>query len=123
MDRKIWPRVAGAFFIFIILYAACGRSPSISADEKEAFINTYVELTLAQVKYKNFDKQYQDIKKEIYLKNGTDEEFLDNFIDKISANIEVQEKIFQEITDRLEKFEQVSPDSLNRYFKNYNQIP
>ena len=123
MDRKIWPRVTGVFFIFIMLYAACGKSPSISANEKEAFINTYVELTLAQIKFRNLDKQYQDIKKEIYLKNGTDEEFLNNFIEKISANIEVQEDIFREITNRLEKFEQVSPDSLNHYFKNYNQIP
>jgi len=123
MDHKIWPRVTGAFFIFIILYAACGKSPSISPDEKEAFINTYVELTLAQIRYRNFEKQYQDIKKEIYLKNGTDEEFLDNFIDKISTNIEVQEDIYREITSRLEKFEQVSPDSLNRFLKNYNQAP
>jgi len=123
MVRRIWPRLTGAFFIILILSIGCGKSPAISADEKEAFISTYVELTLAQIKFKNFDKQYQEIKKEIYLKNRTDEEFLKSFIDKISANIEVQEDIFREITGRLEKYEQVSPDSLNRYFKNFNQIP
>ena len=123
MVRRIWPRLSGAFFIILILSIGCGKSPAISADEKEAFISTYVELTLAQIKFKNFDKQYQEIKKEIYLKNRTDEEFLKSFIDKISANIEVQEDIFREITGRLEKYEQVSPDSLNRYFKNFNQIP
>jgi ATP-dependent Lon protease len=123
MDRKIRPRVTGAFFIFVTLLVVCGKSPSISADEKEAFINTYVELTLAKIKYGNLDKQYQNIKKEIFLKNGTGEEFLNNFIDKISTNIEIQQEIYEEIANRLEKFDKISPDSLNRYFRNYNLAP
>jgi len=118
MVSKIKPRLAGAFFSLMILFNSCGNSPTVSPAEKEAFINTYVDLTLARIKHGNLKKQYNTTLASIYDQHGTNEQFLNEFLDRIESDYELQQEIFKAIAERLEEFEKIPSDSLNRYMKN-----
>lgn len=122
---KIWSRTIGAFFpiLCICLSLSCSEKPKISGEEKEAFINTYVELSLAYTKYNKFPKQYHQAVDQIYVKNGTGKEFLNNFMEKISSYPETQYEIFQIIASRLEGYENLPADSLARILKNMLNQP
>jgi hypothetical protein len=117
--RSLMSRFAGTFFIIFVLLPAvnCGKAPSISKDDREAFINTYVELTLARIEYGNKFKMYQLAEKHIFEKNGTSKEFLDSTIARISGNPQLETEIYDEIATRLKKLQDLPPDSLNRYIK------
>ncbi len=118
--QKIW-----AFFIILCIFLSlsCSEKPKISDKEKEAFINTYVELSLAYNKYSKFPKQYHQAVDQIYAKNGTGKEFLNNFMGKISSYPDTQYEIFQIIAKRLEGYENLPADSLSRFLKNMLNQP
>jgi alpha-glucuronidase len=112
-------RFAGIFFIIAVLIGcACStNNEGISRDDREAFINTYVELTLTQIKYGNRLKTYQSLLENIYARNGTSKEFIDNFTTRMQGNPELQTEIYREIADRLKKLMDMPQDSLNQYIK------
>ncbi|MCP4583315.1 MAG: hypothetical protein GY839_17040 [candidate division Zixibacteria bacterium] len=123
MVSKLTPRLAGAFFIFIFLFISCDDTPTVTQDEKDAFIGTYVNLTLAKIKFKNQEKKYKTIRSSIYNQHGTSEQFLNEFRDKIESNYKLQQEVFKAISERLEDFEKIPSDSLNRYLKNLMMEP
>ena len=122
-DRRFGPRLAGAFFIALFLMLSCSEKPTISSEDKEAFISTYVDLTLAKAKYQDLQKDYETARTVIYDRNGTDEKFLNEFLEKIESKIEIQEEIFKAISEELEKYEKMPTDSLNRYLKDMLNQP
>ena len=122
---EIWPRTIGAFVLILCIYLflSCGEKPEVSNDEKEAFINTYVEISLAYTKYNKFPKQYRQAIDHIFNKNGTNIEFLNNFLEKISSCPETQYEIFRIIAARLEEYENLPPDSLIQILRNMLNSP
>ena len=124
--HKILPAIRPVFFIILItqfLYS-CTNTVSVNENEKKAFINTYVELTLARVEFtlarvefKIESKKYQTRVNEIYKRNGTNREFIDNFLTKISSRPELQKEIFQSITNKLKEYEKIPSDSLKRLWQ------
>ena len=117
--RKLKPRAAGAFFIALIILFSCSSPGStISNDEKEAFINAYVELSLVQLKIKNRSGVYESAEKNILAKNNFTREEFASFGEKISANPDLQTEIYQAIKARLEIYQELPIDSLNVLIKN-----
>ena len=117
--HKILPAIRRGFFVILItqfLYS-CTNTVSVNENEKKAFINTYVELTLARAEFKIDSKKYQTRVNEIYKRNGTNREFIDNFLAKISSRPELQKEIFQSITSKLKEYEKMPSDSLKRLWQ------
>jgi hypothetical protein len=112
-----------SIILCICLNLFCSEKPKISDEEKEAFINTYVGLSLAYTKYNKFPKQYHQAVDNIYAQNGTSEELLNNFMEKISSYPETQYEIFQTIASQLEIYENLPADSLARFLKNMLNQP
>jgi len=118
--RKIKSRLAGTFFIivlFSLIYCGCGQSP-ISNKEKDAFIKTYVELTLVQAEYGNAPKRYEAIAQNVYKNNGTSKESMNSTLVKISRNSQTEKEIFEEISKRLKTYQKAPADTLEAFFKN-----
>ncbi len=120
---KAWPANWRAFFIIMLALISCKGTASISSEEKEAFIKTYVELSLARMKFGNLSKKYETAKEKIFIRNGTGEEFMNDFLDRISTKQDVQLEVFQAIADRLEQFESLPLDSLRRFWSNLLDEP
>ena len=125
MVRKIWSRIIGTLFMLMVfsLCQSCSNNPSVSQDEKESFINTYIDLTLAKVKYDRKSIEHEKAINIIFTRNGTSREFLDDFLEKIAKHPEVQKEIFQTIVDRLEKYENMPPDSLEKIWQDIANEP
>lgn len=125
MAVKTWLRTIGAFLPILCIYLClyCSEKPEVSNEEEEAFINTYVEISLAYTKYNKFPKQYRQAVNQIFTQNGTSREFLNNFLKKLSSCPENQYEIFQIIAARLEEYENLPPDSLTRMLKNMLKSP
>ena len=123
--RKICSRIIGTFFILMVfsLCQSCSNNPSVSQDEKESFINTYIDLTLAKVKYNQASKKHEKALSIIFTRNGTSREFINDFLEKIANHPEVQKEIFQAIVDRLEKYENMPPDSLEKIWQDIANEP
>jgi hypothetical protein len=122
-DRnKLKSRFAGIFFIVIItLIGACSSSSSgVSKTDREAFINTYVDLTLIQIQFGKRLKNSQAAEDNVFARYGTSKEFMDDFVVKIAGKPELQEEIYREIADRLNKLRSMPSDSLDRYLKSLN---
>jgi Tfp pilus assembly protein PilF len=115
-------RSAGIFFVIVILIVcACStNNTGISREDQEAFINTYVELTLTQIKHGNRIKTYESLLENIYARNGTSKEFIDNFTTRLQGNPELQAEIYREIADRLKDLMDMPQDSLNQYIKTFD---
>ena len=122
VHKLLKSRFAGIFFIIAILIgcACSSNNTGISQADREAFINTYVELTLTQIKYGNRTKSYESLLDNIYSRNGTSKEFIDNFTSRLQGNPELEAEIYQEIADRLKMFMDMPQDSLNQYFKTFD---
>jgi hypothetical protein len=111
-------RLIGTFFILILLPpGACNRNIPVSDKDKEAFINTVVDLVLMMDQPVPAKGKQPDGYETLFARHGTSEEFLYDFIDKISSHPEVQREIFQTISDRLKKYRDLPPDSLRRIIK------
>ncbi|MCD6161609.1 MAG: hypothetical protein J7K40_04250 [candidate division Zixibacteria bacterium] len=49
-------------------------------------------------------------------RNNTNQEFLNEFLEKVASHAEIQQEIFQAIDKELEKYENLPPDSLERFW-------
>ena len=116
--HKIWPRSGGAFLLFILLYLGCGSTPSgLSGQEKEAFINTYVDLTIARARYGVRPREYDVAVKNIYAQYNTNPEIMKEYLQKMANNPQEQHEIYNAIADKLKRMEDIPADSLQKILK------
>jgi len=101
--------------LFIIIQS-CNKSPSISNSDKQAFITVYTQLTLAKIKFGKFPQKHKTAVEMILNRNNTNQEFLNEFLEKVASHAEIQQEIFQAIDKELEKYENLPPDSLERFW-------
>jgi len=117
--HRFQPANRRAFFITILIlfFISCETTPSVSDHEKELFTKICVELTVSKIKYSNNADAYKAAIEDIFLRNNTNRDFLDDFLKKISSQPEIQQEVFQAINSQLEKIESLPPDSLKRLWQ------
>jgi len=116
--HKIEPRLGGAFLLFILFCLACVSTPSgLTRQEKEAFINTYVDLTIARARYGVRPKDYDVTVKHIYAEYNTSPELMKEYLQKMANNPQEQHEIYNAIADKLKGMEDIPADSLNKILK------
>jgi len=116
--RKIMPRVTGAFFIAFLILSACSTfSSSVSSDEKEAFINTYTDMVLVQLKYDDRSIVLKNSEDALFQRNGlTKDEFL-AIEAKVLSNPDLQLEIYNAILEQLRTYRELPKDSLETLIK------
>lgn len=118
MVHKLEPRLGGAFLFILLIGFGCHSTASgLSRQEKAAFINTYVELTIAQAKYDVRPREYDVAVKNIYAKNNTSPELMKEYLRKISDNPQEQHEVYNAIAEKLKGYEDIPADSLNKILK------
>ena len=118
--RKIKSRLAGTFLFVMFVIISCSSTTSpVTESEKEAFINTYVDLTLLQIKFSGGRKVYERTAEKVFIKYGTSVEFLEEFTQNISSNPKLQAEIYEEISLRLKAYNDLPLDSINQVIKFY----
>lgn len=116
--RKFKSGLCRTFFIASLFFIiqSCDTSPSISNNEKQIFITTYTHLTLAKIKFGKSSQKHEKAVELIFNRNNTNQEFLYEFLERIASHAEIQQEIFQAIDEQLEIYENLPPDSLERFW-------
>jgi len=108
--------IAAKFAIIFVIFTiiACGSTGDISKQDRQKFIDIYVDLTLAYYHAEGDPAHFQTLAAAVYQKYDVDKAYLLKIQKKFENNPQIQLSVYKEIVDKLKGFEGTSTDSLKQ---------
>jgi hypothetical protein len=105
--------LTAAIIVGCLLIVGCGKAEPIDKASRQKFIDVYVDLTLVYWNSQKAPINYQSMAAAVYNKYDIDKSFLIKTQKKLDNNPPLQHEIYQEIVNRLKKYEDIPVDSLS----------
>lgn len=112
--KASWAPTAIGVFIAVFLLAACGDVDNITGNDRQKFIDVYIDLSLAYWKTQGTPDNYQALAAVVFQKYDIDKAFMIKIQKKFENKPKLQLGIYQEIVERLKGYEDISQDSLKQ---------
>lgn len=114
ISKRIGAGILIAALAAAILSVGCSRIENKISNDRQKFIDIYVDLTVAYWQSEGKTNNYQSLAAAVFEKYDVDKTFMIKTQKKFENDIKLQLGIYQEIVDRLKNFENISQDSLQQ---------